>query len=141
MHVWFYGHGHCEEIESCLRRLSSRVEWLPYFRTFRPSWFFVTPASCHPWLSLAHLRINGMELKEEWVNFPSKEVFVQWLRWGWGSYWDRIPGEKIALFQEQFLELYGQTGAYRARTVWSSMRLVSEVRHRRVTRRFDCACA
>ena len=118
MHVWFYGYGHCLQIEDCLRTLSSRMEWFPYFRNFQPSWYFVSPAACQPWLCQAGFVARQLELQEDTVNFPNREVFLQWLRWAWGSYWERVPQSRLAAFQDSFLELYGDTKSYRARKVW-----------------------
>lgn len=118
MHVWFYGHGHCRQIEDCLRTLISRVEWSSYFRNFQPSWHFVSPASCQPWLREAGFVTRQLELKEEAVAFPNREVFLQWLRWAWGSYWEKVPRARLEAFQKSFLELYGNAKSYLARKVW-----------------------
>jgi len=119
LHVWFLGKGNGEHIHKCLRKLAVQAQWKDYFGGFQPNYYFVSPRSCDPWLSAAHLRKNRVDLVDQPIDFPSREIFLQWLQWGWRAYWERIPAFRQEEFNQDFLKLYASPeGPYRAHLVW-----------------------
>lgn len=120
IHVWFQGFGHGQEITDCLAVLFEREQWKEYFLGFKLTRYLMTPRFCEPWLSVSRLRPNQLEFIRRTIDFPSQEIFLQWLQWAWPEYWGLVPTSKRSRFNEDFLELYPlQTGStYQAQAVW-----------------------
>lgn len=120
MHLWFQGFGHGQEITDTLSRLFKREHWREYFAGFKLQRYLVTPRFCEPWLSLSQMRPRQLEFARRTLDFPSQEIFLQWLQWAWPEYWKLVPAGQRSRFNEEFLELYPlkSSSTYQARAVW-----------------------
>ena len=120
MHVWFQGFGHCQEVTDTLFVLCTREHWKEYFAGFELQRYLMTPRFCEPWLNLSQLRPKQLEFARRTLDFPSTEIFVQWLQWAWPEYWKLVPAAHRPQFNEEFVELYPlKTGStYQAHAVW-----------------------
>lgn len=123
MFAWFAGNGHAEQVDRALRRLIMLPEWKAFFCGFRPPRAFVTPASCQPWLNTSGMRMESGRLFEEEAIFPSRGIFLEWVRWGWRVYWDRLPKPLHSDFIQDFLSLYASVPPldYRVPLVWLAL--------------------
>ena len=120
MHVWCMGKGNAARINQTLRRMIGKPQWQSYFQDFRPGWSFATPISCQPWLQAARFKKNQAILVNQEHRFPDRSGFLEWLRWNWRGYFDRVPSSEYAQFVEEFLAEYGPSadGSYTAELVW-----------------------
>lgn len=120
MHVWFQGFGHGQEITETLFVLFTREQWKEYFVGFEPQRYLMTPRFCEPWLSISQLRPNQLEFIRRTLDFPSQEIFVQWLQWAWPEYWNLVPTAQHPRFNQEFLELYPlkTSSTYQVQAVW-----------------------
>lgn len=120
---WFAGNGHAKPIDRALRRITILPEWKEFYHGFRPPRALLSPVSCKPWLTAARLKTASAMLVEEQAIFPSPGIFLQWVRWMWRGYWDRLPMALHAGLTEEFVRIYAphQPTEYRVPLAWLSL--------------------
>jgi trans-aconitate 2-methyltransferase len=115
-HLWQPGIGFGKNLEACFGELAIQPEWHDYFLSFRWPWRLISPHLCAPWLTIARLRPYDCRLISEKYDFPSRGIFIQWLRWFYWDFWRQVPAYKHRALESDFIDIYLRSSP----TTWSA---------------------
>ena len=105
-HLWQPGFGSGKNLEACFAELAALPQWQDYFLSFRWPWRLVSPNLCTPWLTIARLTPYDCRLVSERYVFPSRGIFMRWLRWHYGDFWRQVPAFKHRALELDLTKIY-----------------------------------
>lgn len=100
------GQGNAEQILGAVFEVAKRDRWRPYFTPLINPYFFRSPEEYRPWLAVAGLQVERLELVPKDMTHPGKTGLAGWLRTTWMPFTERVPVAKREQFITDVVDTY-----------------------------------